>query len=504
MSVANFFDKILLGASQWLKNYDRGSFEAILESHTVLVLFDKNGAETSEGKASLDMVTRLLARLYPNVTFSGPEPMKIELERLAVSINPNIVIESNAVTICIVIGQIENSVEVPTFYIGSEEWICKFSTEKPLGSNDSGNPFGAGAAACMAVANIFRLVFRTNLPHSELDVNFSLSLLDYSVNQHNVMLNINHVSLNETHLVGLGAIGHGTLWTLKNIPNLQGMLVGIDDETISLSNLQRYLLTDQESIDKPKTDLAKQYLQDSDIVFEPISTRWDAYIALQKDWLLQRIAVCVDNAQDRIMIQGSLPRKIFNAWTQPENIGVSRHLDFGNDPCLCCLYLPSVPKKSRSQEVADNLNLLNGEQFIRRYLANQYPVDETLVSEVANANQLDDDSGLRKYIGQPMQVFYSEIVCGGVLMNLNGSDRGAETENLQVPSAFESAFAGILLAAELVKDQMNYKPTNQISSVRFNLIRSLGEYLQFPEAQQNNCICLDKIYKETFNKKWSL
>lgn len=178
MSIANFFDKVSLGASQLLHNYNREKFEELLLSHSILVSFDQNAAETREGKATLDLLTRLLARLYPRLQFEGPSDLKEALEKLALAINPMLDISNVSPTVNIVIGATETKVTCPTFYLGSAEWNCKFSRTKAIESQNSGNPFGAGAAACVGAANLFRTVFKEQLPHSEIDSDFELSLLN--------------------------------------------------------------------------------------------------------------------------------------------------------------------------------------------------------------------------------------------------------------------------------------------------------------------------------------
>jgi len=44
---------------------------------------------------------------------------------------------------------------------------------------DSGNPFGAGAAACFAAANVFRHVFAEQLTGGGPDRQLAVSMLNY-------------------------------------------------------------------------------------------------------------------------------------------------------------------------------------------------------------------------------------------------------------------------------------------------------------------------------------
>ena len=67
MALANFFDKIHLGAAQILKNYNRSTFETKLLSNCVGLSIGTLALETYEGRVALDLLIRLLARLHPTM-----------------------------------------------------------------------------------------------------------------------------------------------------------------------------------------------------------------------------------------------------------------------------------------------------------------------------------------------------------------------------------------------------------------------------------------------------
>lgn len=507
MALANFIDKAALNASQVLTNFDRGNFESILLRNTVEIAFDKNAVNTSEGRCSLDMLTRLVVRLYPKIKFRSinldDNSHHQHLLNLAKSINPVIDISEDNSTVRVVVGQTElPSNDIPTIYIGSENWIVKFSTKSPVRSADHNNPFAAGIAACIAAANIFRIVFKDNLPHGNLDQDFQLSIYTLSKAFSDNGPEIKNVSLVESTLVGLGAIGNGFIWALGQIADLSGDINLIDDEKIELPNLQRYLLTNQGSLDQSKVKIAVDQLSNTKLNIHPYPCEWKHFLQERNNWNFNQVAVAVDSASDRILIQGALPKKIFNAWTQPESLGISRHTNFIDLACLTCLYIPNSKAKNRSEEIAENLGLLGqqNEMLIRGYLALNKPVDETLIVLVAGAKKIKVEL-LQPYIGKPLDIFYSEVVCGGVLLKLS-SENGSAI-NVDVPCAFESAMAGILLAAEIVIDSGNLrKPTQPIS--KFNLLRPLSDYLLEDQAKHpsGRCICQDEIFLDAYRVKY--
>jgi molybdopterin/thiamine biosynthesis adenylyltransferase len=507
MALANFIDKAALNASQVLKNFDRRNFERVLLSHTIEIAFDKNAVDTCEGRYSLELLTRLVSRLYPHIKFRCIEfddvSQKQCLQDLAKSINPAIDISDRESTLVVVLGQTEvPRTSSPTFYVGSENWIVKFSTKGAVGSANYNNPFGAGVAACFASANIFRFIFKNSLPFGDIDPDFQLSLFTLSQVFQDNGPEVKEVHLQESTIVGLGAIGNGFIWALSKVRNLSGDINLIDDEEIEITNLQRYILTDQSSVGKSKVEIAKQHLSSTNLKAHSYPGDWNHFLNERANWKLDQVAVAVDSAKDRILIQGALPKKLLNAWTQQEALGISRHFDFLNSVCLVCLYLPTSKTKNRSEEIAENLGLTGeqNERFIREYLALNKPTDDALITRVAEAKGIDLEL-LRQYIGKPVDVFHSEVVCGGVLMKL-GTESG-QAINVEVPCAFESSMAGILLAAELVIDSNNLRQTIP-AITKFNLLRPLSEYLLEDSLKHlsGRCICQDDTYRHVYKTKY--
>jgi len=141
-------------------------------------------------------------------------------------------------------------------YIGSHGWVAHLSTEAPCPCGTSNNPFGASAAACFAVANVFRVFFEDQIEGGRCDRSIRLSLIDLDPTSgapQNPTLQ--GADLGETHLVGVGAIGNGVAWTLSRIASLRGVLHLIDPEQVDIGNLQRYVLTTQADVGSSKVHL---------------------------------------------------------------------------------------------------------------------------------------------------------------------------------------------------------------------------------------------------------
>lgn len=506
MALANFFDKLALAASQILQGYDRTEFENRLSRSAIEIAFDGNAVKSNEGKATLELTIRILARLYPKIALTQLEPnvidYKQQLTYLAQAINPEIELDAKYTVATVSIGSTGITRETPVFYIGSDGWNVRFSQYAPVGSTDSLNPFAAGAAACFGAANVFRHVFADQLKNAHLDTAFNLSLIDFEKKNNsgevprNDIINV-PLALPETILVGLGAIGNGTVWALSKIPTLNGTLHLIDPEKVDLSNLQRYVLADQDDKDRNKSELAINYLKETSLNIIPHHADWSSFLTDRNSWTLDTVLVAVDNAPDRISIQGSLPKHILNAWTQPTDLGISRHFDFLKDACLACLYPPRQGTQSESVLIADSFGLPNEEIYIREMLYNNSAINETWLTKIAEGKSVPIDL-LKPHLGKPIREFYHTVFCGGVLIGHENN------RQLETPMAFQSVLAGILLASELLIKSANIRSKPIDSMTRIDLLKPLGDYLNesLLKPQDRICICQDDDFRAQYRKKY--
>jgi len=507
MALASFFDKAALAAAQVLQGVSHAAFAAMIERQVITVAFDGTVADDGEARATLDLTVSILARLYPRIALVhlGGAPDTLDrLRSLALSINPQIELLTSAreASFCLVVGTSRVEADAPVLYLGSDRWLASVSRVSPLGSGQSNNPFGAGAAACFGCANVFRALFNEYLPVAELDGEFTLSLLDFQRDQPAPQNpDIGGISLGTVHLVGAGAIGNGALWALSRVRGFTGDLHVVDHEAIDPTNLQRYVLATQVDVGTAKVELAHRALANSGIKVHPHEKRWGAYLAGRKKWDLPVVAAAVDSAEDRVAIQASLPRLALNAWTQALDLGVSRHDFVGSQACLACLYLPTRGRPSDDEVVAQALGLPDALREVRHLLYSGGPVPQDLVERSAAALKVPVEE-LLPFVGQPLRAFYSRAVCGGVILALQGSQSTA----VEVPMPFQSALAGILLAAELVVNAGGLREAPLPTTTRLNLLRPLAPFLSMPVGKRatGGCLCQDADYVAAYNRKYGL
>lgn len=508
MALANFFEKNALAASHLLQGMEVARLRAMLEGLVIGVWFDDAAVQSSEGQATLELVFNLLARLYPRIALIpyglAAEAHAVALRALATAINPEIAIETSLeqATACIAVGETPARTDAPVTYIGSSGWVALLSPVAPVSSANSNNPFGAGAAACFGAANVFRRVFADHLPRGLPDEPFALSLLDYTRNlASSVQRDIPPTNLGETHLVGLGAVGNGTVWALSRAPSSIGTLHLIDEEDVDLGNLQRYVLTTQEHQGQSKVIIAATKLQGTQLVVHPHQLRWGDYLRKRGDWRLERVAVGLDSATDRIAVQAALPKWVANAWTQAGDLGVSRHSFIGPDACLACLYLPEQETQGEERLIAAALGMPEACKEIGRRLYHNVPTDRPLLEQIAATHGISVEP-LLAFEGKPLRTFYSKAICGGIVLALGG--HGHAQVRAEVPMAFQSALAGILLAAEIVVHAGQLRVTPQPTTTHIDLLKPLGSHFSFPVAKHpsGRCICQDADYVQAYREKW--
>lgn len=596
MALANFFDKAALSAAAFLRGTSVEAIRDRLQLHVVGVAFDDAAACTAEGRHTLELLTDLLARLYPRLALVPIYPgapaandgrlrimaLARSLHERANAINPRIEVSSSAegVGVLVVVGEsnLTSDLESAAFdpgdrqsgadedrhaacvsrmiYAGSSGWIARLSGAMPVGSGRSDNPIGAGAAACLAAAVVFRTIFAPELGTGKTRTATAagngvegaaqnrartwteFSLLDLTLvtrsgdvgarGTHGADTKPSSIDIGETFLIGAGAIGEAAVWAIARVRELTGTLHVVDGEKVELSNLQRYTLTTQESVGEQKVAIAAQTFESErtrragtenghgqthamtqheelDVITH--ATTWAAYIDARGDYGIDRVLLALDSAEDRMAVQASLPRWIANAWTQPDNLGVSRHDFLGERPCVCCLYIPSDPRKSKDVLYAEAFGCRTQPELmeIRTLLYNRRPIGRDFVLRAAARMGVPADD-LLPFAQQSLDEFYVSAICGGIVLRLGGQLSPGQAA--EVPMAFQSALAGILLAAELVADAAGLRnrvlpARTELDLVHLDLLAPQALRLNSPMTKHpsGRCICQDPVFRDRYREK---
>ena len=491
MALADYFHRSAIAASQVVAGFDEDAIRRRVSDVTVGISL--GDSPTSEGLAIADLANRLVARLYPTLILEGRAGELAELARL---INPEIEIGTGRPDILLAIGEDAPADATRVIYAGSEGWLARLSTAAPMAAGESSNPFGAGTAACLAVANVFRAVFLDG--ESQLDCDTQLSALDFATgpNAKSGAEELDRVDIGEAVLVGAGAIGHGAVWAFERAP-CHGRLHVVDNERLELSNLQRYVLATRQDEHRLKTELAEEHAGAIELTGHP--TQWESFCA-ESGYQWERVLVALDSARGRRAVQASLPMWIANAWTQPGDLGVSTHPWTETGACLSCLYLPQRSSDGEDTIIAQALGLADMQMEVRRLLHTGQPVPRALLTTIEK--QLELPAGAADaFDGRTLRELYIEGLCGGTLVSLDQLER--PRQEVHVPIAHQSALAGVLLAGRLVAERLGLVP-DQTTVTRINVMHTLGEDLAQPMQKDPRgiCICQDPVYRAAYEGKW--
>lgn len=496
MALADFYFRDAVAISQVLKGFEADAFVQRLEGVRVAIAFGDQATTSSDGRELLDLVVRLAARLYPSLTFAtGSAGLQFadELKELASSINPNIEVCGNGASDAVLaVGADAPAVDAPTVYAGCVGWTGHVGTGGPYETSDLRNPYGAGFAACMAASNLFRFLF---LPDGASTTDDDISFPpDASSFPELVEMTLTDPLV----LIGTGAVGNSAAWALARTP-LSGEIILVDSETVDLSNLQRYVLCSRDDENAVKVEVAARVFGTS---LRPLSYRgtWASFVEAN-GYRWDRVLVALDSARDRRGVQGSLPCWIANAWTQAGDLGVSTHAFLGREACLACLYLPTQESASEDRIVAEGLRIPELQDKVRFLLGSGQGIDRDICDAVAKAWEIPT-ANLDTYVGKPIRELWVEGVCGGGIIPLEGSE-SAQRE-FHVPLAFQSALAGVLLAAEAVRDVLNAGDQRKTGVRRLDLLRPLSDARPQPalKAGTGRCICEDQDFVSAYRAKY--
>lgn len=503
MALPAYFNKAALGAAALMHGAATEQFRQRVDSLSVAIAFGSPAAESREGRLILDLVTNLLSRFYPKLRFcaSGSATGSVgQLQASAKRINPNIEFSEQPAPACIVVGETAAPDSEFTVFLGSEGWTARVSTSAMQGVGKSDNPFGAGAAACIGVAFVFRYFFHVALGVPPPEQTFTLSLASYKVEsgKDDEVADDGEpeidIDFGEVALVGVGAIGNAVGWALGAAP-CSGILHLVDPETIDETNPQRYVLADADNRDK-KVELAARYLKPARLTAVPHDQSWAVFASARDFKLPPIVAVALDTAFDRCAVQSSLPEFILNAWTQRGDLGVSRHEFLGESACLACLYWPRAMRKNLDELVMEAIRYSGPLMDVRNALYLRTPLDNLWLDRIA-ADMGVPRRAAEVFRNKTLDQFYREAICGGHVI---ASGQGP----VEVPMAFQSALAGIMLAGEIIKSAREPRLRDEIVTTKIDLLRPIGTKLSEKTRKPSDikCICRDQTYVQRYREKY--
>ena len=521
MALAPFFGRIhdSVGA---LAHVSSDELASLLLDVVVDVRIGADCASPS-GRSGADLLIGLLARLYPRLRLSCPQDLHDSLVELARTTNPALELVDDvagARNVVVVLGGAAAGGEDEAVRVTATGWLVVVDGGSAGGGQDAAELRPAAtltwqAAACVAAAETFRAAFaivlgehgrRTRQPGQ-------LNILNASSSDSECVTDLAGYVVPELHLAGAGAVGQAALLALRD-SGVSTTVVVVDPEQVELSNLQRYVLSDLADVGRPKVDVAVERLAESAVTAVPVATRWgqDARSAPGRPVVL----AALDSARDRLGVAAGLHTRIYNAWTQPDDLGWSRHEQFGVEPCLACLYLPRGQRPSEDEQIAQAV----GQHRLRvlAYFVTDVPVGQplpvvpvvgdvapppdtdawlvtSLLDDLVVAGRLEPEAAAQ-WAHVRIGKLYRDGICGAGLIEARP---GLVERDVVVPLAHQSALAGVMLATSVVAAHLPELRAHRsrVVEMRLDLRVGLPQWPARPRQRTPGCICSDADYVST-------
>lgn len=523
MSLPRFLNRVVDATAPTLGGLDRAAVEAKLEATAVTLVGGERAADGA-GRDGFLMATNLLARLYPRITLVGPEELVAAAESEIVLINPVAAVTTTppTTTTARFIYEPDDDQTVDddgeTVLVAARGWNVYVDMATDLAASPA--PAAALLAAVIGVSEVFRCVFAHDLGNRGRRRRQPGAFNLITMGEPSEIAVPADIDLGELRLVGAGAIGQAAAHTLA-VSGARGTLLVVDDEKVALSNLQRYVLTRDSDVGAVKVELLKQRLSRSELDVVPLRTKW--HVGLVEAQLPTLVAL--DSSEARVGVQASLPGAIYNAWTQPADVGWSRHEHFGEEACLACLYWPDHEVPSRHEQVARAFRQhpLRTLAYLVRPLPIGLPLpagatpalpnlpappdaerwqQTPLVDDIAAAAGIDV-AELAAWRDRPLADVYQDGICGGALLHLNV---GEAPHEVLVPLGHQSVFAGVMLAVELIAASMLELAALRPGAVegRYDVLAGLPQVMARPRGRAAGCLCGDVIWSDVYRQKFGV
>jgi hypothetical protein len=300
------------------------------------------------------------------------------------------------------------------------------------------------------------------------------------------------VTLDRPIVAGVGAVGCAFVYALI-VAEAKGQVVLLDPDTIGDTNLMRYVLFDDRHLGQEKVRAAKEIVSASGLELAA-----ETSTQVVKEYLQERPAErermtllisAVDTYEARRELTGELAREVLNAGTAASDFTVSRH-GFGDGlACLACLYPPRATDTDLDAVAGRELGLEKAK--VAEMRRSRSGLTKEQLSTIARYRREPEASHLA-YEGEPLDSFYRKVVCGTTPVE---TPRGEAV----APLAQGSSLAGFLLARGLADEAPPFR------KLRMNFMTG-----QVPERQQRSnptarprCrYCGRKALRDTYLAKW--
>ena len=453
---------------------------SLLTTKNIVLTWPGSAERTVAGRALVRTTANLIVRFAPKVRIARQSEFAKEVGNLIVRVDSSAQPNSTDFVdpVIVRLGGRPGKCHVSGSADGWTAFVSGRGEDLPTIS-DTGNVFGALAAAAFVASEVFRHAlpvvgdFQWHAPLTRF------SVFDYGppVSQ---APNVESPHLSSVPLmVGVGAIGQACVDALASL-NACGAIRCVDkgyvdDET----NLNRSVLAFEQDLvtAAPKVELAARRLDGSDLEVTVHLGELSSLLAKinQGDipWPAL-VASALDNAEDRRLLQRLWPDTMLDAATGGSMVQVFRHVDGSELACLRCLHPDQASGRPYEETMADRTGL-PAEQIM------EYLSHPGVVLDAASLNQMKPE--MRGFARQHL----GSDVCGF----LSAVETLYEAENTHptlVSVSFSSYLAGVFLAAEIVKTELGID-TRLVSRYQIDPLLNLMPEEPFAQNRRSGCFC---------------
>lgn len=491
--------------------------EALLRTQlggtTIRVHVGARDLSTYPGQVLLIQLATLLARLFDRIELVGDDTVQTHpsvrlirggvlgaLRALLPQLRPVHAEPANGSEVVVVLGD-SNSIG-GNVYLGADGWTALVSTRAAQRLTPCTNPVGPLAAGALGAAEVFKSVFAGRLPGTFSLPEYALSLLTYDSAGPQITLP-QEISI-EAVQFGAGSIGCGFMMGFLVWPHFTGSLTIVDNGKFETKNPYKYQVLDWATASRGS--LKASWMQQRLSALVPslsvracVGTARSFAWAQPHDYTIPLALSAVDTVEARFEIQDTLPRRVVNAGIEGTIAEVSGH-GFGTGACLACLGIERQLESWDSKPIADRLGLAPErvhELILRNEGMTEADLERIRSRGIAPVEHL---SRLSEYLGQPVLSLYQRVMYSEATV---GSPQGTRA---RVTTAFCSAFAGVLLFAEFLKENArDLLPFRVNNSFRVELLGVPGDGpFQHPRDARGWCLCHSSFRQALYRDRYDI
>jgi len=380
---------------------------------------------------------------------------------------------------------------------GSDGWQAFVAPGATMPTGEKVNPVGAYAAACLAVAEVWKrllLASRIELsgaPVVPLEEPLSFSSLTYGVGDTGVNPDLpDTASIDKLTMIGLGAGGGAAAHTLASVPRLAGHFELVEPDSLDRTNHNRYVYAGAADLDpgRTKTEVVAEILrghagvsvQEHPYPFNEASLATSSY---------EYVLAAVHSREARRQIQMETPMVLWDAAAGEEGEFCAWRLVLGRTECMFCKHPPeSDPERAKAEQLSRLLGL-DATVWLRKLRDNEpFSADE-----VGSMRLPEDVEYLLPVAGQRFDE-WEAAYCG--VLRLPGS--GGE-----VPVPFAPVMAGVLVAGEVLKQ--HHFPDMHLDSYYLNTLtgKFMTKIRPHRRRPKPKCgFCQDAVYLAQYDRRW--